>query len=83
MTRPDRFDRAIGICQEPSLRIIAGQVDRDRLVPSLLKERHDAMPVPCNSASTRNENEAGQVCASHGAQPPLSQMRKEAVRQAG
>ena len=64
MARPDRFDGAIGVGRETGLRVIAGQVDRDRVVPGLFEERHDAMPVPCNSASTGNENEAGQVCAS-------------------
>ena len=64
MARPDGFDGAIGVGGETGLRVIAGQVDRYRFVPGLFEERHDTMPVPCNSASAGNENEAGQVCAS-------------------
>ena len=61
MARPDGFDGAISVGRETGLRVLAGQVDRDRFVLGLLEERHDAMPVPCNSSRTRNENEAGHV----------------------
>ena len=80
MARPDGFDGAIGVGGETGLRVIAGQVDRDRFVPGLFEERHDTMPVPSNSASTGNENEAGQVSPPNGAQPSL---RRCAMRQLG
>jgi hypothetical protein len=36
--------------------IIPRQVDGDRVVPGLFEKRHDTMPVPGNTTSTRNEN---------------------------
>ena len=65
MARPDGFDGAIGVGREPGLRVIAGQVDRDRFVIGRLEERHDTMPVPCDSASTRYENEGRHGLSSH------------------
>jgi hypothetical protein len=48
------------------MRVVAGQVDGDRLVLRLLEERHDTMPVPRSTTGARDENEGR-----HGL-PPLS-----------
>ena len=55
---PYRLDDAIRVGREACLLVVSGQVDRDRVVPGLFEERHDTMPVPCDTAGTRNENEA-------------------------
>jgi hypothetical protein len=54
VTWPDRFDDAIGVGRKPSLLVIAGQIDGNHVMLGLFKERHDTVPVPCNTACTRN-----------------------------
>jgi hypothetical protein len=46
--------------------VVTSQINRDRVVPGLFEERHDAMPVPSHAASTGNKNKC-----SHGSVFPI------------
>jgi hypothetical protein len=38
--------------------VVAWQIDRNCFVLGLFEERHHEVPVPCNTAGTRDENES-------------------------
>src|SRR5918999_5039790 len=54
---PDRLNDSIGVCLKAGVLVVAGQVDRSRLVSGLFEERHHAMPVARNPTGTGHENE--------------------------
>jgi hypothetical protein len=61
VARADRFDDGIGVRGEAGFIVGAGQIDRDRVLLGFFEERHDTMPVPGNSTSTRNEDEGSHL----------------------
>jgi hypothetical protein len=61
---PDHFQDSIGVRREAGLLVVAGQIDRDRVVARGFDKRHDTMPVPRDTTGTGNENEC------HHATPP-------------
>jgi hypothetical protein len=71
LARPDRLEHALGVDRQSGLRVVAGQVDGDRLVLRLLEQRHDTMPVPRNTTSAGNESEGR-----HDLRPLTGQLAK-------
>lgn len=70
-TLADGVGDRVCVLGQSGRRVIAGQVDRDRLVPRLLQQGNHAMPVPGGTASTWDENKE-----SHR---PICYRRREAI----
>src|SRR5262245_23976903 len=58
---PDCFDDAIGIGGKAGVLVITREIDRGCFVLGLLEERHHQVPVPCDTTSSRYENESCHV----------------------
>ncbi len=52
----NRVDDQAGVLGQARARIVAGQVDRDRLVPGLAQQRGHAMPVPGGTTGARDQD---------------------------
>jgi hypothetical protein len=56
-TIANRVDDLASVFGQAGDFVVAGQVYGDRLVPSIFKQRDDAMPVPGDTTGTRDQNE--------------------------
>jgi hypothetical protein len=71
----DRFEDPVDVDGEADLFVVAGQIDGDRVVLRLFEMRHDTMPVPRDTAGTRNKNESGHALSAPGLGSSLSHER--------
>lgn len=58
---PDGLDGEVGVAQQATVVVIAGEVDRQRLVTPPLERRHDTMPVPRAPTGTGDEPERQRI----------------------